>query len=550
MPSPSSSGITTDALALGPTGVVAIDALVAGKKWGGAVGTGTSLSYSFPFVNGSAVFSPGSNGTYSNLNEPSATYHYGLNTTQQAAASGALTAWGNVANISFQQVTDTTTNVGDIRFAWTSATEPTSTGVQAWGWAAYPDPHYPSGGDVWISTLSSGASDPSWAVGSYNYNALIHETGHALGLKHPFEGTGTFDVLPVAQDTRQYSVMSYTDHPHSLFVRVTQTSDGWHSSSINVVPDTPMLDDIKAIQYLYGANMSYKTGDDTYTFDPATPFFRTLWDAGGKDTISVANFSKGCIIDLNPGHFSKITIESDTSPPGVVWSSPLPIATYDGTDNLAIAYNCFIENAIGGTGNDTLIGTGAGNQLTGGAGNDALDGGAGLDTAIYRGARGNFRLTKTGTGYTVQDNTGAEGTDTLANIERLQFSTTKLAIDLDGNAGTTAKILGAVFGKASVAIPQYVGIGLGYLDGGTSYTDLMQFALNAAKVTTHQSEVNLLWTNLFGSAPTAAQAKPYVDMLDSGSVSTGALGVLAADQDLNKLNINLVGLQQTGLEYS
>jgi Tol biopolymer transport system component len=202
-------------------------------------------------------------------------------------------------------------------------------------------------------------------------------------------------------------------------------------------------------------------------------------------------------------------------------------------------------------GSENLDGTGnaLNNVLTGNAGNNRLDGGSGIDRAVFSGHFSNYTLTKAGSTWTVRDNAGADGTDTLTNIERLQFSDDKLALDLDGNAGTTAKILGAVFGKASLTNATYVGIGLSYLDAGTSYVDLMQLALDAAGATTHASVVDLLWKNLFGSAPTAAQAAPYVDMLDTHQISTGALGVLAANLDLNLANINFVGLQQAGIHY-
>ena len=81
------------------------------------------------------------------------------------------------------------------------------------------------------------------------------------------------------------------------------------------------------------------------------------------------------------------------------------------------------------------------------------------------------------------------------------------------------------------------------------YADLMQLALTAAGATTNTAVVNKLWTNLFGAAPTAAQAAPYVAMLDSGSSTPGALGVMAADLSLNTDNIHLVGLQATGIHY-
>ncbi len=164
--------------------------------------------------------------------------------------------------------------------------------------------------------------------------------------------------------------MSFTAPPNDLFLKETHNANGSVSTSyVRVTPDTPMLYDVAAIQYLYGVNTSYRTGDDVYTFAPDTPFFRTIWDAGGTDTISVSNFAKGCIIDLRAGHFSKITIESASR----TWS----VATYDGTNNLAIAYGSVIENAIGGSGPDSITGNDVANHLSGGGGNDIISGGVG-----------------------------------------------------------------------------------------------------------------------------------------------------------------------------
>ena len=355
-----------------------IDSLLGGEKWGGGIGTPATLSYSFPWSNSSTAVFAGYNGQpYSNLNENSASQHYGFNPVQVTSAINALNLWANVANIKLTQIAETDSNVGDIRFAFTSATDTVSTGGIAWGWANYPNAYWPSAGDIWVSTASSASKDDDWSIGSYNFFSLVHEIGHALGLKHPFEDTPR---LSSNLDTRLYTVMSYTNAPKSLFVKVTSNPDGSASYSwFHVAPETPMLLDIAVIQYLYGANNSYKTGNDTYTFDPRTPFFKTIWDAGGTDTISVANFTDGCEINLNAGSFSKITIKSDSTA-GFDWITPPPTPTYDGTNNLCIAYNVVLENAIGSLGNDTLIGNSANNSLDGGPGNDTMNGGAGNDT--------------------------------------------------------------------------------------------------------------------------------------------------------------------------
>ncbi len=580
MPSPHTSSSTTN---VSQSSSLGINALLSGSKWAGGTGTWLTLTYSFPWSQGNAVFSGLDGAKYSTLNEPSAAENFALTTTEQTAARSALQTWSNVVNIKFTEVADTSTNVGDIRFAWTSATDTVGTGGKAWGWAYEPDNAFPSGGDIWISTLGH-VTNSSWTAGSYNFSSLLHELGHALGLKHPFEGT---PILSASQNSMQYSVMSYTDHPHSLFVKVTRSANGTYSwSSSNVQPDAPMLYDVLAMQYIYGTNITYKTGNDTYTFDPSTPFFRTILDAGGSDTISVFNFSKGSTIDLRQGHFSKITVESNSTA-GVNWgSSPPPVATYDGTDNLAIAYGSVIENAIGGSGNDTLIGNAENNTLqgnggndtiNGGAGNDTLfggagiqcvagdddtlDGGAGIDTALFSFRRQDYQITKTTIGYTVSEQgigyaavcggSSGGGTDTLTNVERLKFSDFSVALDVSGNAGTTAKILGAVFGKESVTNKEYVGIGLSLLDGGMSYLDLMQLAINAAlgAGASNATVVKLLYTNVVGTLPPAGDLAYFTGWLDSGAYTRASFGVLAADTELNTVRINLAGLATSGLEY-
>lgn len=215
------------------------------------------------------------------------------------------------------------------------------------------------------------------------------------------------------------------------------------------------------------------------------------------------------------------------------------------TDPLGNDYDIY----YGGRGNDELTGGSDNELLFGGAGDDAIDGGTGTDTAMFSTGRSFYSFTKTGAAiYSITDMSGAEGIDSLANVERLQFSDVGVALDLTGNSGMVAKILGGVFGSTAVSNEEYVGIGLSLLDGGMSYQDLMALAIGVTGQTTPLDIVRLLWTNVVGSAPTNEQAQPFVDMLNNGW-SVGQLGVLAADTDLNQGNINLIGLAQTGLEY-
>jgi len=413
---------------VGQTTSLNVNALLGGDKWGGPEGKGVSLTFSFPWTgSGTAVFAGYGFGNYSSLNEQTATYHFGLSVTQQGAALAALQSWADVANISFSQVSETSSDVGDIRFGWTSAQNKTSDGSQAWGWTRLPA-SYPAAGDIWISTLASGATATDWSVGSFNYNALLHELGHALGLKHPFEGA---TILPSSLNNLTYTVMSYTDARHNIYSSFGYVGGSYGLDAQSVVPSTPMVLDIAAIQYLYGANLTYHSGNDTYTFDNSKPFFKTIWDAGGTDTISVSNFNLPCLIDLTPGNYSSLRIQSSVNLGDLA-------TTYDGTNNLGIALGCIIENIIGGGGNDTLIGNDSNNSLSGGggadilrggAGNDTLDGGSGNDTIdgstgsdeiIYSGLRANYTIVQTTNGFSIFS--VADGTDSLTDIEFAKFT--------------------------------------------------------------------------------------------------------------------------------
>ena len=205
--------------------------------------------------------------------------------------------------------------------------------------------------------------------------------------------------------------------------------------------------------------------------------------------------------------------------------------------------------------NKLLVGTVTADAFTSTTENDGINGQQGIDSVAFRGSHANYTVNKvTNFGFTiitVKDKTSADGTDTLQSVERLQFLDKKIAFDLDGNAGQVSKILGAVFGISSVTNKSYVGIGLSYLDQGMSYTDLMQLAIDASLGGrgSNTDVVNLLYTNVVGSAPDAETLAYFKGLLDNGSFTQGSLGELAADTSINTTNINLVGLALTGVEF-
>lgn len=75
----------------------------------------------------------------------------------------------------------------------------------------------------------------------------------------------------------------------------------------------------------------------------------------------------------------------------------------------------------GGPGNDDIDGGGDNDILTGGQGNDTLDGGSGIDAAVYSGAFSNYVITDSAGTLTINDTVGTDGTDTVENVERIEF---------------------------------------------------------------------------------------------------------------------------------
>ena len=110
------------------------------------------------------------------------------------------------------------------------------------------------------------------------------------------------------------------------------------TASIEAMTPTPL--DILAIQYIYGANMTTRTGDDVYKLSTSEQL-RAIWDAGGIDTLDASNQTLGATIDLDDGAFSSIGRRN-------VGGSA--------QNNVAIAYGAIIENATGGSGGDKIFG--------------------------------------------------------------------------------------------------------------------------------------------------------------------------------------------------
>jgi WD40 repeat protein len=211
--------------------------------------------------------------------------------------------------------------------------------------------------------------------------------------------------------------------------------------------------------------------------------------------------------------------------------------------------------ASGGTGQNggstapaSNSGASAGNdRLTAQPGVNQIDGLGGVDTVVYSLRRADFQIVTAGDNTVVRSSNGVF-VNALKNVERIQFQDTSVALDLTGNAGITARILGALAGKQALNNKAYVGIGLDLLDKGMSVTELAGLAIETLGIKTNDQLVTTLWTNIAGALPTAANKAPYLQMLDNG-LAMAEFARLAVESGENAASIGLVGLLLTGIEY-
>jgi serralysin len=263
------------------------------------------------------------------------------------------------------------------------------------------------GGDVWFGTNYDYTAPQA---GNYAWHTMLHELGHALGLKHAHEKYGSFGLMASANDDVEYTVMSYKAYVGAN-VKTGYTYSTWSA------PQTYMMADIAALQRMYGADYTTNSGDTVYKWTPGSGdttvngdvaidaggnvIFATIWDGGGNDTYDLSDYTTDLKLNLDAGKSSYFNVDQIA----VLGTNKRAV----GNIYNALLYNkdtsSLIENATGGSGNDiingnlldnVLLGNGGNDKLYGFAGNDQLGGGDGNN--ILDGGLGNDYLYVTGTG--------------------------------------------------------------------------------------------------------------------------------------------------------
>ncbi len=262
--------------------------------------------------------------------------------------------------------------------------------------------------------------------GTYAALTLIHEIGHALGLKHPFSASdSTGDSAPPpylssSEDVTAWTVMSYTSSEDEYAFEYSEL-------------------DIAALQYLYGPSLTSRTTNDTYSVSNTAANF--VWDGAGTDLLDASALNQAVTLYLTPGYWGFVgsaRASIITAPGQVTVNFGSTIENLKGGSQADRLYgNASANQILGGAGDDVLQGWDGSDTLTGGLGNDTLYGGAsadigarnrGTDVAVFAGNRSSYQITWTAATDTVTVSSASEGTDTLWDIEQLQFADATLQV--------------------------------------------------------------------------------------------------------------------------
>ena len=399
-----------------------INGLLGGSAWNAGVGydRNTVITYSFP--NRSSSYGTGQgNGPGQYPTGYPFSGLAGLSATQVAEVRRAFSMISSYTGLTFQQVVEGVPTPtppapvrGTIRLANTSSAQHTS----AVGF--YPGANVESG-DVFF-----GGTGQNPGIGNFDSaRAVLHEIGHVLGLKHG-ELVPPYGAVPSDHLGIEYSLMNYTTYIGQVGTNATEFS----GSS----PQSFMMDDIAALQYMYGVNFSKVGQNVTYTWSPTTGqesingvgqgvpvgnrIFTTVWTQGADSTYDLGNFNENGAFDMRAGGWMRFSFQQLANlgaAPGDV--NHLAMGNVFNAELYGTDTRSELDNLKVGNGNDFVYGNDVYNTITLGNGNDTVQGGtggsqifAGNGNDILNGGDGSDVFTLSGGIYNV---TGGLGTNTL-----------------------------------------------------------------------------------------------------------------------------------------
>jgi hypothetical protein len=500
-----------------------INALLSGYKW-----NQTALTYNFSSL---------SNATINNIRN-------------------ILENWIEpLINISFTE----TTGIGDIQYI--GNVKP------GYAYAYYPGTG--DGGDVYLNPSYDNNSDTNGfqgGPGTHGFMSIIHETLHALGLKHSgnydSSGSGNPPFLSYGDDNTTNTVMSYNFNSVSY-------------SSISYGASTPMSYDIKALQYLYGAK-SLNPSNTTYSFSTVYGFSDgvkfwgntnqstkvTIWDSSGSDTLDFSNLAfdaSGYRFDLQSGGI--VTSQNaynayfyqakDSSLSGGKTTSQYSTSAY-GT---VISFD--VENLINSTSNDSIYANNLANRFGGYSpqrytGNDFIYNASSQDTLDLL-AYSSVSQTQSGNDLVI--GLGNNGSITVKNYyagSNLNILLGKPTITITANDTNAAEVVSGQTqnpgqftltrtGSTTNTLTAYYSIG-GTATNGSDYSGLGGSVTFAAGATAATINLNVIDDLSIEGNETVVLSLNSDTAYTVGSANNATVTI--ADNDLPSLSINDVTISE------
>jgi Ca2+-binding RTX toxin-like protein len=455
------SDITTTQL----SGLNYIDALLdSGPDWNYQTGAGNTLLYTFSITSGLEAGQAG---------------QQAFSASQQAAARSALAYLAQITGIQFAETADG--SAAQIHLCNIDIPSANVTGLCSWNtqysYSGNQLVSYDADAYVYLDNVEWRAQNSNLTPGGYGYETLLHELGHALGLKHPFEDAIT---LPAAQDTTQNTLMSYTGSggAHTQFQQYDIAALNWLYGG-DGLGGALGINSTTGARYLTGT-----TGADTLT---GTAFDDVLKGNAGNDTLDGGAGNDIAVFNGVRSNYSFTTLADGR----LVVSDTIGA---DGIDTLtSIETLRFIDMSVAASNLTTTasVGTNNADSYIAVAGNETYDGRGGIDTVVYVGKMADYTVRKEALGYGVTDNGGNGGHDVLINVERLQFSDFTVALDVSGSglAGKAYRLYQAAFDRPADA--SGLGFGIWRVGIGSALTELaheLTHQAGAASVD-HQAKV-------------------------------------------------------------
>ena len=326
-------------------------------------------------------------------------------------------------------------------------------------------------------------------------NTNIRQAGNWNGFQYDLRGNYLIDDTPFLA----FSSLSLTSAAQNLFVNGNVLYD------YNAGTVSGYYNQLTYSSSITQTNFRLIGKIDLNAFGNfSTASYTELTFSYGGNTFSyLGNFTQDATGAINSGTLTSLTILNNLGQLITVSGAALNATAIDSLldtslhNDLTGLYNYIMSSAVL-AGNDNITGDTLNNTINGYAGNDTIDGGAGADTAKYSGVSSDYNISYSAGVITVQDvNTanGNDGTDTLKQIETMQFANINIGLVNGLEYIASYADLVSVFGiNADAAISHYLQYGVhegraASFDGLkyiASHTDLIAtYGLNANAAVSH-----------------------------------------------------------------